>query len=170
MWARRSGTWTNGGHAVDVDFRFLEPPTIGEAMERAGFRTEMRLEGLSYPGEVKTRRGYLVADASPAPGREGRSGKGKYRVTFRHVLTAPHIDHHQRAYRRVGARLSTTPSRYRSPDGHPVGSTCSGPALMNIYALPSCAGNARICRDECTGDGHLPTPGSLRLWFILHVR
>jgi hypothetical protein len=53
------------GHEVDVDFRFFEPSDIAEAMERAGFRVEMRLERLSYPQEVQTRRGYLLARRQP---------------------------------------------------------------------------------------------------------
>jgi hypothetical protein len=53
------------GHEVDVDFRFSEPPDIAEAMERAGFRVQMRLERLSYPEEVQTRRGYLLARRQP---------------------------------------------------------------------------------------------------------
>lgn len=48
-------------HAVDLTFRFFEPAAIAEAFERAGFRTEMRLERVSYPGEVATRRAYLLA-------------------------------------------------------------------------------------------------------------
>jgi len=53
------------GHAVDVDFHFFEPPVIAETLERAGFRTEMRLERTSYPGEVETRRAYLLAQRRP---------------------------------------------------------------------------------------------------------
>jgi SAM-dependent methyltransferase len=53
------------GHEVDVDFGFFEPPDIAEAMERAGFRVEMRLERLSYPREVQTRRAYLLARRQP---------------------------------------------------------------------------------------------------------
>ena len=53
------------GQAVDIDFRFFELPAIAEAMEGAGFRIEMRLERLSYPGEVETRRGYLLARRQP---------------------------------------------------------------------------------------------------------
>jgi hypothetical protein len=34
-------------------------------MERAGFRVEMRLERLSYPQEVQTRRAYLLARRQP---------------------------------------------------------------------------------------------------------
>jgi ubiquinone/menaquinone biosynthesis C-methylase UbiE len=60
---RHLGEWW--GHAVNVDFRFFESPVIAEAMERAGFRTEMRLERLSYPGEVETRRAYLLARRQP---------------------------------------------------------------------------------------------------------
>ncbi len=52
-------------HEVDVDFRFFEPPVIAEAMGRAGFRPEMRLERVSYPGEVETRRAYLLARSQP---------------------------------------------------------------------------------------------------------
>ena len=48
------------GLIVDVDFRFLQPPEITGAIERAGFQTEMRLERVSYPGEVETRRAYLL--------------------------------------------------------------------------------------------------------------
>jgi SAM-dependent methyltransferase len=53
------------GHEVDVDFRFFEPPVVAEAMGRAGFRPEMRLERVSYPGEVETRRAYLLARSQP---------------------------------------------------------------------------------------------------------
>ena len=49
------------GHPVDVDLRFFEPPEIANAIDRAGFCTEMRLERVSYPGEVETRRAYLLA-------------------------------------------------------------------------------------------------------------
>ncbi len=49
------------GHAVDVDFRFFEPPDIADALARSGFRTEMHLERVSYPAEVATRRAYLLA-------------------------------------------------------------------------------------------------------------
>lgn len=56
---RHLGEWW--GHAVDVDFRFFEPPDIADAIERSGFRTEMRLERVSYPREVETRRAYLLA-------------------------------------------------------------------------------------------------------------
>jgi hypothetical protein len=49
------------GHAVDVDFRFFEPQDIAGAIERSGFRTEMRLERMSYPGEMETCRAYLLA-------------------------------------------------------------------------------------------------------------
>jgi SAM-dependent methyltransferase len=49
------------GHPVDVDLRFFEPPQIANAIDRAGFCTEMRLERVSYRGEVETRRAYLLA-------------------------------------------------------------------------------------------------------------
>lgn len=53
------------GHAVDVDFRFYQPPEIVGAIEGAGFHIEMRLERVSYPGEVDTRRAYLLARRHP---------------------------------------------------------------------------------------------------------
>jgi SAM-dependent methyltransferase len=49
------------GQAVDIDFHFYQPPEITAAIEHAGFRTEMSLERVSYPGEVNTRRAYLLA-------------------------------------------------------------------------------------------------------------
>jgi ubiquinone/menaquinone biosynthesis C-methylase UbiE len=49
------------GHAVHLDFRFHEPPDIVGALERAGFSAQMSLERVSYPGEVETRRAYLLA-------------------------------------------------------------------------------------------------------------
>lgn len=55
-------------HEVDVDFRFFEPPVIAGAIERAGFRAEMRLERVNYPGEVETRRAYLLARSQPGTG------------------------------------------------------------------------------------------------------
>jgi hypothetical protein len=62
VWSDLDEWW---GHQVDADFRFFELPAIAGAMEGAGFRTEMRLERLSYPGEVETRRGYLLARRQP---------------------------------------------------------------------------------------------------------
>jgi ubiquinone/menaquinone biosynthesis C-methylase UbiE len=56
---RHLGEWW--GHAVDVDFRFFKPPDIAEVIERSGFRIEMSLERVSYPGEAPTRRAYLMA-------------------------------------------------------------------------------------------------------------
>jgi hypothetical protein len=53
------------GHAVDIDFRFLELSAIAEALEAAGFGIQMRLERVSYPGEADTRRGYLLARRRP---------------------------------------------------------------------------------------------------------
>jgi hypothetical protein len=50
---------------VDVDFRFFQPPEIATAIERAGFQPEMRMERVSYPGEVETRRAYLPARRQP---------------------------------------------------------------------------------------------------------
>jgi SAM-dependent methyltransferase len=53
------------GQEVDVDFRFFGPPDIAMAMERAGFRVEMRLERLSYPQETQTSRAYILARRQP---------------------------------------------------------------------------------------------------------
>lgn len=53
------------GHEVDVDFRFFDPSDIAQPMERAGFQVEMRLERLSYPHEVQTRRAYQLARRQP---------------------------------------------------------------------------------------------------------
>ncbi len=49
------------GLDVDIDFRFLQVPHVVQTMERAGFSVQMRLERSSYPREVDTRRGYLLA-------------------------------------------------------------------------------------------------------------
>jgi ubiquinone/menaquinone biosynthesis C-methylase UbiE len=49
------------GVDVDVDFRFLEIADVADIMERAGLGVEARVERTSYPGEVETRRGYLLA-------------------------------------------------------------------------------------------------------------
>jgi SAM-dependent methyltransferase len=56
---RHTAEWW--GHAVDVDFRFFEPPDIAETLEAAGFAVEVRLERTSYPEEIETRRAYLLA-------------------------------------------------------------------------------------------------------------
>lgn len=48
------------GHSVDVDFRFLQPQSVVEALEGAGFVVEARLERKSYPQEVDTDRAYLL--------------------------------------------------------------------------------------------------------------
>jgi ubiquinone/menaquinone biosynthesis C-methylase UbiE len=49
------------GHSVDLDFRFLQPAEIAETLERAGLPVEMTMERVSYPGEIETRRAYLLA-------------------------------------------------------------------------------------------------------------
>jgi SAM-dependent methyltransferase len=46
---------------VDVDFRFLEVASVAETMQRAGFAVEAQIERANYPGEVETRRAYLLA-------------------------------------------------------------------------------------------------------------
>jgi SAM-dependent methyltransferase len=53
------------GHPVDIDFRFYQPPEIASTLQRTRFRTEMRLERVSYPGEAQTRRAYLLARRQP---------------------------------------------------------------------------------------------------------
>ena len=49
------------GHEVDVDFHFLLVPDVAAALEQAGLTVQAQLERTSYPGEVETRRGYLLA-------------------------------------------------------------------------------------------------------------
>jgi SAM-dependent methyltransferase len=49
------------GQAVDVDFRFFEPPRVVQVIQDAGFVVEAQLERVSYPQEVDTRRAYLSA-------------------------------------------------------------------------------------------------------------
>jgi hypothetical protein len=49
----------------DIDFRFLEVPDVMATMERAGFLVQARLERVNHPGEVETRRGYLLARLAP---------------------------------------------------------------------------------------------------------
>ncbi|MGW0562531.1 class I SAM-dependent DNA methyltransferase [Streptomyces sp. NPDC003016] len=49
------------GHAVDVDFRFLEPAHVIGLLEAAGFTVEMHMERTHYAHEVETRRAYLLA-------------------------------------------------------------------------------------------------------------
>jgi hypothetical protein len=71
------------GHEVGVDFRFFEPSDISQAMERAGFRVEMRLERLSYPQEVQTRRAYQLAR------RHGRTREPQNDLSVRRRLRRP---------------------------------------------------------------------------------
>ena len=49
------------GHRVDVDFHFFEAETLLGALTDAGFAVEARLERISYPHEVETRRLYVLA-------------------------------------------------------------------------------------------------------------
>jgi hypothetical protein len=49
------------GHQVDVDFHFLEPDEVAEALRDAGLVPYARLERHAHPGEVETRRAYLLA-------------------------------------------------------------------------------------------------------------
>jgi SAM-dependent methyltransferase len=49
------------GIDVDVDFRFLEVADVTQVMRRAGLAVEAQVERTSYPGEVETRRAYLLA-------------------------------------------------------------------------------------------------------------
>ena len=56
---RHTAQWW--GHEVDVDFTFFEPDAIAGLLDDAGFALQARLERTSYPAEVQTRRGYLLA-------------------------------------------------------------------------------------------------------------
>lgn len=49
------------GQRVDLDFRFLDPGVVAEALGAAAFEVEMQLERTNYPEEVETRRAYLLA-------------------------------------------------------------------------------------------------------------
>jgi SAM-dependent methyltransferase len=49
------------GVDVDVDFRFLEVAAVAQTMRRASFVVEAQIERTNYPGEVETRRAYLLA-------------------------------------------------------------------------------------------------------------
>jgi hypothetical protein len=42
-------------------FRFLEMADVADVMKREGFGVQARLERTSYPDEIETRRGYLLA-------------------------------------------------------------------------------------------------------------
>lgn len=48
------------GHEVDVDFHFFEPDDVAAEMTGAGLRVDARLERRNHPGEVETRRAYLM--------------------------------------------------------------------------------------------------------------
>lgn len=49
------------GERVDLDFRFLDTPRVSGTLDTAGFAVEAQLERTNYPGEVETRRAYLLA-------------------------------------------------------------------------------------------------------------
>ncbi|MFI1809398.1 class I SAM-dependent methyltransferase [Streptomyces sp. NPDC020422] len=49
------------GHEVDVDFHFLRPPDVAEALRAAGFGIEAELVRGPYPHEAETRRCCLLA-------------------------------------------------------------------------------------------------------------
>lgn len=49
------------GQEVDIDFHLLEPATIVQQLEGAGFALEVAAERVAYPEEVDTRRAYLLA-------------------------------------------------------------------------------------------------------------
>ncbi len=48
------------GHALDVDFHFFALPEVVQVMEEAGFAVDARLDRANHPGEVETRRAYVV--------------------------------------------------------------------------------------------------------------
>lgn len=52
------------GHEVELDFFFLDTDRVIEALDGVGFSIWARLERLSYPEEVETRRAYLVCRRS----------------------------------------------------------------------------------------------------------
>ena len=50
------------GHAVDLDFRFLQPAAVTAVLDAAGLTVEASLERAAIPDhEAPTRRCYLVA-------------------------------------------------------------------------------------------------------------
>jgi SAM-dependent methyltransferase len=49
------------GHSVSLDFRLLEATAVEGSLRAAGFWVRARLERENYPGEVATRRVYIVA-------------------------------------------------------------------------------------------------------------
>jgi len=49
------------GHGVDLDFRFLQPAEIAETLQSVGLPVQMTMERVSYPGEIETRRAYMLA-------------------------------------------------------------------------------------------------------------
>lgn len=49
------------GHAVDLDFQFLEPTTVIEALQRQGFRVQAEMKRRNYPTEVESLRAYVLA-------------------------------------------------------------------------------------------------------------
>jgi SAM-dependent methyltransferase len=53
------------GHQVDVDFHFFAAETLLGALDDAGFAVQARLERVSYPHEVETRRLYALARRRP---------------------------------------------------------------------------------------------------------
>ncbi|MCW3817782.1 class I SAM-dependent methyltransferase [Micromonospora sp. DR5-3] len=53
------------GHRVDVDFHFFAAETLLGALDDAGFTVQARLERVSYPHEVETRRLYVLARRRP---------------------------------------------------------------------------------------------------------
>ncbi|MFJ3790591.1 class I SAM-dependent methyltransferase [Kitasatospora sp. NPDC090091] len=56
---RRLEEWW--GHAVDVDFHFLDQDAVAEQLTEAGFAVEARLQRAPRPHEAETHRGYLLA-------------------------------------------------------------------------------------------------------------
>lgn len=48
------------GHRVEVDFHFFEVDEVASAISSGGFDVEARIERRAYPGEVDTRRAYIM--------------------------------------------------------------------------------------------------------------
>lgn len=49
------------GHTVDIDFQFFRLEEVTAAIASSGFEVEARIERRAYPGEVDTRRAYVLA-------------------------------------------------------------------------------------------------------------
>lgn len=53
------------GHAVDVDFHFLDAAAVADLLTAAGFTVQAQLDRTHYPHEAETRRTYLLVRRAP---------------------------------------------------------------------------------------------------------